>query len=156
MRLLSSERRSGGTDWDQTSGVIQDTASVSTLVALLCAREKAGNFGLSRGGLQERHEPLTVYASLQSHCSVEKAALLASFGREYLRLVPCDQNFAMRPEALEEAIRRDLARGMKPCAILATTGTTTSTRWIPLTRSRVWRSVMEPGCISTPRWRDRR
>jgi aromatic-L-amino-acid decarboxylase len=114
------------------SGVIQDTASVSTLVALLCAREKASNFSVSRGGLQEWHEPLTVYASVQSHSSVEKAALLAGFGREYLRLVPCDQNFAMRPEALEEVIRRDLARGMQPCAIVATTGSTTCTAIDPI------------------------
>lgn len=59
------------------TGVIQDTASVSTLVALLCAREKASNFGLSRGGLQTPHEPLTACASALSHSSVEKAALLA-------------------------------------------------------------------------------
>ena len=54
-------------------GVIQDTASVSTLVALLCAREKSSSFSLSHEGLQSRMPPLTVYASFQSHSSVEKA-----------------------------------------------------------------------------------
>jgi aromatic-L-amino-acid decarboxylase len=48
-------------------GVIQDTASTSTLVALLCAREKSSDFSLSGGGLQRRRQPLTVYASDQSH-----------------------------------------------------------------------------------------
>src|SRR5207248_9184746 len=66
------------------SGVIQDTASAPTLVALLCAREKSSNFSLSRGGLQARNGPLTVYASAHSHSSVEKAALLAGFGRDFL------------------------------------------------------------------------
>ncbi|HTL91420.1 MAG TPA: pyridoxal-dependent decarboxylase, partial [Steroidobacteraceae bacterium] len=61
------------------SGVIQDTASTTTLVALLCARERATEYGLARGGLQESERPLTVYASSQSHSSVDKAALLAGF-----------------------------------------------------------------------------
>ncbi len=72
------------------SGVIQDTASTSTLVALLCARERATNYSFARGGLQAEHRPLVVYASAHSHSSVEKAALLAGFGRENLRLIPYD------------------------------------------------------------------
>ena len=64
------------------SGVIQDTASTSTLVALLCARERASNYSLSRGGLQGEDQPLVVYLSDQSHSSVEKAALLAGFGHD--------------------------------------------------------------------------
>jgi aromatic-L-amino-acid decarboxylase len=117
---------------DAWSGVIQDTASTSTLVALLCARERASNFSLSRGGLQAEEHPLIVYASSHSHSSVEKAATLAGFGRGNVRLAPRDEAFAVRPEAVEEAIRRDLALGYKPCAIVATTGTTTSTALDPL------------------------
>ena len=72
------------------SGVINDTASTSTLVALLCARERSSNYSLSRGGLQAEAQPLVVYASAQSHSSVEKAALLAGFGKQHLRIVPHD------------------------------------------------------------------
>src|ERR1700739_2313188 len=54
-------------------GVIQDTASTSTLVALICARERATRFGMSRGGLQAERRPLTVYTSGQAHSSVTKA-----------------------------------------------------------------------------------
>src|SRR6187397_1227967 len=43
------------------SGVIQDTASTSTLVALLCARERASDYSLARGGLQAISAPLVVY-----------------------------------------------------------------------------------------------
>src|SRR5215831_5950827 len=93
------------TDWmrqmvglsDAWSGVIQDTASTSTLVALMCAREKATTYALSRGGLQAEEQPLVVYASAHSHSSVEKAALLAGFGRAHLRLVECDAQYAMSP-----------------------------------------------------------
>src|SRR5438270_8276319 len=108
-------------------GVIQDTASTSTLVALLCARERASDYGLGRGGLQAEPQPLVVYASDQSHSSVEKAALLAGFGRANVRQIEHDAVYALRPKALEQAILHDLAAGRKPCAVVATTGTTAST-----------------------------
>jgi aromatic-L-amino-acid decarboxylase len=114
------------------SGVIQDTASTSTLVALLCARERTSGFGLARGGLQAEERPLVVYTSDQSHSSVMKAATLAGFGRDNVRLVAHDDAFALRPAALTDAIRRDLAEGRKPCAVVATTGTTTSTALDPV------------------------
>jgi aromatic-L-amino-acid/L-tryptophan decarboxylase len=113
------------------SGVIQDTASTSTLIALISARERATAYGLVRGGLQAE-PPLAIYMSSQSHSSIEKAALLAGFGRDNLRLVSCDKNFAMRPHALVELIEKDLARGIKPCAIAATTGSTAVTAIDPL------------------------
>jgi aromatic-L-amino-acid decarboxylase len=128
------------TDWlrqmmglsDQWSGVIQDTASTATLVALLCARERATGYGAARGGLQASAEPLTVYVSSQSHSSVEKAALLAGFGRENLRVIAVDEAYRMRPEALREAIARDLERGLRPCAAVATVGSTATTAIDPL------------------------
>ena len=117
---------------DRWSGVIQDTASTSTLIALLCAREKTTNYGLARGGLQAEAAPLIVYTTAHSHSSVEKAALLAGFGRDHLRMVPHDTAFAMRPYALDALIEADLAAGHRPCAVVATTGTTTSTALDPL------------------------
>jgi aromatic-L-amino-acid/L-tryptophan decarboxylase len=128
------------TDWvrqlvglsDAWSGVIQDTASSCTLVALLCARERATDYSLARGGLQAEERPLVVYVSDQAHSSVEKAALLAGFGRDNVRKVAHDAAYALLPEALEEAIRQDLATGRRPCAVVATTGTTTSTALDPV------------------------
>jgi len=130
------------------SGVIQDTASTSTLVALICAREKASNYALTAGGLQGQVKPLIVYASAHAHSSVDKAALLAGFGRDNIRLVPCDEKFAMRPALLAEAIEKDLAIGNVPCAVVATTGTTTSTALDPIAgiaavaaRFKIWMHV---------------
>ena len=128
------------TDWlrqmvglsDKWSGVIQDTASTSTLVALICARERASSYSLIRGGLQTLDAPLVVYVSAHSHSSVDKAALLAGFGRDHVRAVPTDAAFAMHPHALAEAIREDIAKGRKPCAVVATTGTTTTTAIDPI------------------------
>ncbi len=113
-------------------GVIQDTASSSTLVALITARERTTNYALTRGGLQAQPRPLTVYVSAQAHSSVDKAALLAGFGRENLRLVPCDESYAMRADALETMIAADVAEGLVPCAVVATTGTTATTALDPV------------------------
>jgi aromatic-L-amino-acid decarboxylase len=113
-------------------GVIQDTASTSTLIALLCARERTTGYSLVRGGLQAETRPLIVYTSDQSHSSVEKAALLAGFGHANLRAIPHDDAYALRADALEAAIQRDLRDGARPCAIVATTGTTTCTAFDPI------------------------
>lgn len=113
-------------------GVLADTASTSTLVALLCARERATAFCLDRGGLPAAARPLTIYASQQSHSSVAKAALLAGFGRDHLRLVACAPDWGLDPAALEAAIAADAAAGRQPCAIVATCGTTAVTAFDPI------------------------
>ena len=82
------------------SGVIQDTASTSTLVALISARERTTNYALVSGGMQSEATPLVVYVSAHSHSSVDKAALLAGFGRDNLRVIAHDDDFAMRTDAL--------------------------------------------------------
>src|SRR5262245_36362650 len=114
------------------SGVIQDTASTATLVALVCARERATKHGAARAGLQDEDRPLMVYVSAHAHSSVEKAAQLAGFGHLNMRTIPVDANFDMRPDALAAAIREDRADGRTPCAIVATCGTTATTACDPL------------------------
>ena len=117
---------------DTWEGVIQDTASTANLIALLCAREQSTNFALARRGFQAEERPLRVYISTQSHSSVEKAALLAGFGRDNVRVIPHDATFAMRADALEEQVRADVAAGAVPCTVVATTGTTASTALDPV------------------------
>ena len=117
---------------DSFTGVIHDTASTATLVALLCARERATAHGQTRGGLQAEAAPLAVYASEQSHSSVEKASLLAGFGREHVRPIDTDERFAMRADLLRAAIARDVAAGVRPCAIVATVGSTATTAIDPI------------------------
>ena len=117
---------------DGWSGVLQDAASTSTLVALLCARERASGFAFAADGMQGTGPRLTVYASSQAHSSVEKAALLAGYGRNNVRMVPVDSSHAMDSAALERMIAADVQAGLVPAAIVATTGTTTSTALDPV------------------------
>jgi aromatic-L-amino-acid/L-tryptophan decarboxylase len=105
-------------------GVIQDTASSSSLVALAAARQRAwpeararGLFGLPRG---------RVYASVEAHSSIEKAVITLGMGHDGIRKIPADDRFRMDPEALRAAIAEDLAAGIRPVAVVATVGTTST------------------------------
>lgn len=128
------------TDWmrrmlglsDAWHGVINETASNSSLVAMICARERSSNHGQVGGGLQAEPKPLVVYTSQQSHSSIEKGALLAGFGRENVRPIELDKRYGLRADALEEAIEADIAAGLKPCMVAATAGTTTTTAVDPI------------------------
>lgn len=114
-------------------GHINDTASSSTLVALAAAREALG-LEIRDLGLAGRPDlpRLRVYGSDQAHSSVEKAAITLGLGRQGYRAIPSDQYFRMDAGALEEAIAEDIERGIRPCAVVATVGTTATTSIDPV------------------------
>jgi len=113
-------------------GVIQDTASTATLVALLTARERATGGRAGAAGLSAAGEPLAVYASREAHSSVDKAVKLAGVGLDMLRHVETDDAYAMRPDALARALDADRSAGIRPACVVATVGTTSSTAIDPL------------------------
>jgi aromatic-L-amino-acid/L-tryptophan decarboxylase len=104
-------------------GVIQDTASSASLCALLAARELATDFASNRRGCDGK---LVAYTSSQAHSSIEKDVQIAGIGRENLRLIAVDENFAMRPDVLSRQIEKDRSAGLFPCFVCATIGTTSS------------------------------
>ncbi len=132
---------------DSFTGVIQDTASTATLCAILTAREKITNFAVNDRGFDSTAK-YALYCSTETHSSIEKAAKIAGFGRKSLRKIAVDQNFAMIPQGLENAIKADLTAGVKPVAVIATIGTTGSTAIDPLRpiaeicqRHKIWLHV---------------
>lgn len=112
-------------------GVIQDTASTSTLVALLTARERATSFAFGRTGADHSTQ-LAAYASREAHSSVVKGVKLAGYGTDNLRLIDTDASFAMRPDALAAAMDADAQAGRVPACVVATVGTTSSAGVDPL------------------------
>ena len=112
-------------------GVIQDTASSSSLCALLAGRERATNFASNRRGCDGR---LVAYTSTQAHSSIEKAVKIAGIGLANLRLIGVDQNFAMRADELARQIEDDKRAGLVPCFVSATIGTTSSNALDPLAK----------------------
>jgi aromatic-L-amino-acid decarboxylase len=115
------------------TGVIQDTASTATLCAMLTAREHRTGFRVNAEGFPPGR-PFAVYASTETHSSVERAVKIAGIGAAALRKLPVDERFAMVPEELERAITRDIAQGVEPLCTVATIGTTGSTAIDPLKR----------------------
>lgn len=120
---------------EEFRGVIQDTASVSSVCALLAARERLSGFEINEKGFPvwPAGEAMRVYTSTEAHSSIEKGARIAGFGGANVVRIPVDGKYAMDPEALEKAIEKDLTAGLKPCCICATVGTTSSTALDPLT-----------------------
>ncbi|MEJ2504280.1 MAG: pyridoxal-dependent decarboxylase [Gemmatimonadota bacterium] len=110
---------------DSFHGVINDTASSSTLYALAAAREAAG-LDIRARGLAGRDDvpPLRVYCSEEAHSSVDKAVITLGLGAENVIRVPTDEAFRLSVPALRAAIGQDRARGFRPLAVVATVGTT--------------------------------
>jgi aromatic-L-amino-acid decarboxylase len=109
-------------------GIIYDTASTSTMHALICAREYAQPECRVEGYAGN----LVVYTSEQAHSSVEKGAMAVGFGQKNVRKVPTDAEFRMDARILRELIEADLDAGLQPAAIVATIGTTSSTSSDPV------------------------
>ncbi len=117
----------------QWRGTIHDTASTACVTAMILARERASQFSKNGAGLQSLPAPLTVYSTAQAHSSIAKAVQLAGFGNDNLRYIEEDPyTRAMLPEALERAIKQDLADGRLPTAIVCSVGATGTTAMDPV------------------------
>lgn len=114
-------------------GVIYDTASVATLVALTAAREATG-LDIRALGMAGRPDlpPLRVYCSEQAHSSVEKDAITIGIGQDGVRKIPTDAEYRMDIGALRQAIEEDRAAGLLPFCVVATVGTTATTSIDPV------------------------
>ncbi|MFA7420449.1 MAG: pyridoxal-dependent decarboxylase [Melioribacteraceae bacterium] len=124
-------------------GIIYDTASVSTLHGVACAREYAG-VNIREKGMSGAPK-LRMYCTEHAHSSVDKAALMLGFGLDGIKKIPVDENFAMVPSELEKAIAEDRASGIVPCCVVATVGTTSTTAVDPIdkigeicTKENIW------------------
>lgn len=111
-------------------GVIQDTASTATLVAMLTAREKASNYRINEDGFS--HAKFRVYCSDHAHSSIDKAVKIAGFGLSNLIRIPTNNRFEMLPEELDSQIQKDKENGFIPLVIVAALGTTSSVAIDPI------------------------
>ncbi len=114
-------------------GLLTDTASTSTLIALAGAREASGLDAAASGlAARAKHGEPRLYASAEAHSSIEKAAMTLGLGRAAVVKIPIDDDFAMDAEALAMAIETDHVAGRCPVAVVATIGTTSSTSVDPV------------------------
>jgi aromatic-L-amino-acid decarboxylase len=105
------------------TGTIHDSATTATLSAVLTMREAAlGWRGLEQG--LSALPRLRLYASAETHSSVDKAARIAGIGQENLVKIPTDASHAMKPGALAGAIAADRRRGHVPAGVILCAGGT--------------------------------
>jgi aromatic-L-amino-acid decarboxylase len=114
-------------------GIIYDTASVASMHAIAAARE-ALNLRVREDGMSGRADLplLRVYASEQSHSSIEKAVIALGLGQRSLVKVPADSEFRMKPDALAQLVEEDRRAGALPFCVVATAGTTSTTSVDPV------------------------
>ncbi len=112
-------------------GVIQDTASTSTLAAILSARERISGYTINENGFDGNNK-LRVYCSTETHSSAEKAVKIAGLGRKNLVKIATDSQYRMDASLLRKAIADDVTAGFTPLCVIATLGTTGCTSVDPL------------------------
>ena len=105
--------------------------ALANLVALKVARDRALGPDVRERGVAEG-PALALYASSESHVVHLRAADLLGLGGAAVRPIAVDEGWRMRPDALEEALERDQAAGVKPAAVIATAGTTATGAIDPL------------------------
>lgn len=108
---------------DSMTGTIHDSATTATLSAVLTMREAALDWAGNIKGLSGQPR-LRLYASAQTHSSVDKAARVAGIGQDNLVKVPTDARFSMDPAALDAAITADRAAGHLPAGVILCAGGT--------------------------------
>jgi aromatic-L-amino-acid decarboxylase len=116
------------------TGIIYDTASVSSMHAIAAAREGV-ELRIREQGMSGRNDLplLRVYVSEQAHSSIEKGVITLGLGQRGLRKIPTDTEFRMDPRALAAAIEEDKANGVVPFCVVATVGTTSTSSIDPVT-----------------------
>ena len=114
-------------------GIIYDTASTSSMHAIASAREQL-DLGFRENGMAGRSDvpKLILYCSEQAHNSIDKGALTLGIGLDGIRKIPVNDKFEMIPKKLDEAIKEDIAKGLKPFCVVATVGTTSTTSVDPV------------------------
>jgi aromatic-L-amino-acid/L-tryptophan decarboxylase len=115
---------------ETAGGQVVAGGAMANLVGLKFARDKASED--ARGSGLREGPPLAFYASTESHVVHQRAADILGIGSEAVRPIEVDDGWRMRPEALRDAIERDLAAGVVPAAVIATTGTTATGAIDPL------------------------
>jgi aromatic-L-amino-acid decarboxylase len=113
---------------DEWFGIVYDTASTSSMHAIVCARELVAPEARTEGSSND----LVLYTSDQSHSSIEKGAIAVGIGQHNVRKVPSDAEFRMRADALAKMVEEDKRAGKRPFCVVATVGTTSTTSIDPV------------------------
>jgi aromatic-L-amino-acid/L-tryptophan decarboxylase len=114
---------------ETAGGMIVAGGGVANFIALKVARDAIAGLEIRRSGVTDR---LAVYCSEEAHVTIDRATDMLGLGTDAVRHVAVDEEFRMRPDALEEAIRADIDAGIRPAIVVGTAGTTATGSIEPL------------------------
>jgi len=128
---------------ETAGGMIVPGGAIANFIALKAGRDAIAGLGVRRTGVEPGR--LALYASSESHVTIDRAADMLGLGTDSVRHVEVDSGLRMRPAALEEAIQGDFAARIRPAAVVGTAGTTGTGAVDPLeelaeiaSRHKVW------------------
>jgi aromatic-L-amino-acid decarboxylase len=114
-------------------GVLTSGGGMANLIALKMARDRALGLAVRKAGVARRDAArLRVYASQEAHFSLARGLDILGLGSDALVPVPIGPDRRLCCDRLEETLRRDRRRGLRPLAIVATAGTTSTGALDPL------------------------
>ena len=136
---------------EDSMGLLVSGGSAATLVALAAARQRAAQedgWNVRTAGLQHARPTLCLYATVDSHSCIQKAAEILGLGAESIRRVASDERHRMDVESLRAAVAADRAAGRRPFCVAASAGTVGTGAIDPLdaiadlcTAERLWLHV---------------
>jgi len=116
---------------DGAGGMIMTGGAMANFVGLKCARDQRLGLAVREDGVAAAG-PVAIYASDEAHVVIRRAADMLGLGAGTVRAIAIDGEQRMRVDALAGAIERDAASGIRPLAVVATAGTTTTGSIDPL------------------------
>lgn len=107
----------------ESTGILVSGGSMANLVCLAVARNAMAGFDIRKLGVAGARRPMTLYASSETHSSVQKAMELLGLGDDACRRIPVNDQYEMDLAALEKAIGEDRAAGRQPFCVVGNAGT---------------------------------
>lgn len=104
-------------------GLLVSGGNMANFVCFIAARAAKAGWDLrERGVVGDSGRRLRVYASVETHTWIQKAADLGGLGTGSIRWIPTDTRLRMDVAALRRHIEADAAAGDVPCIVVGTAG----------------------------------
>ena len=116
---------------DEAAGLLVSGGAMANMVGLKAARDHMAGWNTRRDGMAAG-PPLVIYATDETHVVTDRAADALGLGTAAVRRLPVDDRLLIVAGALREQIRADRAAGLRPMAVVATAGTTSTGTIDPL------------------------